>query len=222
MAGSRENEPAITPAILLRAYACGVFPMGESADDPTIHWVEPTLRGVLLPGQFHLPRSLAKTMRKGVFGIRTDTAFPAVVDACAEPAPDRPQTWINAPIRELYLELFRMGHAHSVECWREGRLVGGLYGVSLGGAFFGESMFSRETDASKVALVALWDILMRGGYTLLDTQFLTTHLARFGAVEIERRHYLRLLDDALKREAHFQPAGAGTSESVLHSLSHTS
>lgn len=212
----------ITPGILLRAYAAGIFPMGESADDPSIHWVEPTMRGVILPGGFHLPRSLAKVVRKGRFEIHADTAFAAVVDACAEPAPDRRDTWINAPIRDLYVELHRRGHAHSVETWREGNLVGGLYGVSLGAAFFGESMFSRETDASKVALAALWDILMRGGYTLLDTQFLTNHLSRFGAVEIEREEYRLLLEDALGREAEFHSAGAGTSDSILHSCSHTS
>ena len=221
--GSKTDAFTITPEILLRAYACGIFPMAESADDPVIHWIDPRKRGVLLPGSFHLPRSLAKTVRQGRFDIRFDTAFPAVLDGCAEPAPGRRQTWINRPIRDLYLALFRMGHAHSVETWREDRLVGGLYGVSLGGAFFGESMFSRETDASKVALVHLWERLMLGGYRLLDTQFLTEHLARFGAAEIGRAQYHRLLEEALSASASFHPpAGGGTSESALHSRSQTS
>ncbi|KQT48818.1 leucyl/phenylalanyl-tRNA--protein transferase [Aureimonas sp. Leaf454] len=214
----------ITPAILLKAYACGIFPMAETADDRSIFWLDPTERGILPLDAFHVPRSLRKTIRKGIFEIRIDTAFAAVVDACAEPTPDRPQTWINAEIRRLYLELFRIGHAHSVETWRDGRLVGGLYGVSLGAAFFGESMFSRETDASKVALVALWDCLVRGGYTLLDTQFLTTHLARFGALEIAREDYQKRLEDAVGREAVFarQPAGGGTDVSDLQPFNQTS
>lgn len=215
--GPSSDDFAITPDMLLRAYACGIFPMAESAEDPTIHWIDPRKRGVIRPGGFHLPRSLAKTVRQGRFEVRFDTAFSAVLDGCAEPAPGRRQTWINKPIRELYLSLFQMGHAHSVESWRDDRLVGGLYGVSLGAAFFGESMFSRETDASKVALVHLWERLMAGGYRLLDTQFLTEHLARFGAEEIGRAQYHRLLEEALTVEASFQPCGGGTSESILHS-----
>jgi leucyl/phenylalanyl-tRNA---protein transferase len=193
----------ITPDILLRAYACGVFPMAESAGDDEIHWVDPRRRGVLLPGGFHLPKRLARTVRQNRFEARFDTAFAEVLDGCAAPAPGRAQTWINEPIRRLYLDLHRMGHAHSVETWREGQLVGGLYGVKLGAAFFGESMFSRETDASKVALVHLWQRLMDGGFTLLDTQFLTEHLATFGAVEIDRDLYRSLLATALEREARF-------------------
>ncbi|WP_185985124.1 leucyl/phenylalanyl-tRNA--protein transferase [Aureimonas mangrovi] len=193
----------ITPDILLRAYACGVFPMAESAGDDEIHWVDPMRRGVLLPGGFHVPRRLARTVRQNRFEARFDTAFAQVLDECAAPAPGRQQTWINEPIRELYIDLHRMGHAHSVETWREGKLVGGLYGVKLGAAFFGESMFSRETDASKVALVHLWQRLMAGGFTLLDTQFLTEHLATFGAVEIDRDLYRSLLAAALEREARF-------------------
>lgn len=220
--GGGGDEVAVTPQMLLRAYSIGIFPMAEAAEDPTIHWVDPQRRGVILPGGFHLPRSLAKTVRRGHFQTRVDTAFERVLDGCAEPAPGRPETWINAPIRALYLALFRMGHAHSVETWRDGRLVGGLYGVSLGGAFFGESMFSRETDASKVALVHLWDRLMAGGYRLLDTQFLTEHLTRFGAVEIGRRRYHALLADALGVDASFHSAGGGTSESERQSTSQTS
>lgn len=222
MARGGDGDIAITPRMLLRAYSIGIFPMAEAADDPTIHWVDPERRGVILPGGFHLPRSLAKTIRRGRFDMRVDTAFGAVVDRCAEPAPDRPETWINAPIRSLYLDLFRMGYAHSVETWREGRLVGGLYGVSLGGAFFGESMFSRETDASKVALVHLWDRLTAGGYRLLDTQFLTGHLTRFGAIEIGRQRYHALLAEALDIDASFHSAGGGTSESERQSISQTS
>lgn len=202
---ARRDDFEITPEILLRAYACGVFPMAEAANDPTIHWVDPERRGVILPGRFHIPRSLAKTVRRGTFEMRIDTAFARVLDLCAEPAPGRRDTWINEPIRRLYLQLYRMGFAHSVESWKDGELVGGLYGVSLGGAFFGESMFSRETDASKVALVHLWDRLMAGGYRLLDTQFLTGHLSRFGAIEIDRAEYHRLLEDALDVSASLTP-----------------
>lgn len=222
MARKRDERFEITPAILLKAYACGIFPMAESADDPGIFWIDPTERGILPLDAFHIPRSLRKTIRRETFEMRFDTAFPAVLDACAEPAPDRPQTWINADIRGLYLALFRMGHAHSVEAWRQDRLVGGLYGVSLGAAFFGESMFSRETDASKVSLAFLVDRLRHGGFRLLDTQFITTHLSQFGAVEIDRAEYHLLLEDAVGREATFQPAGGGTTESVLQPFSHTS
>lgn len=215
------HEPLITPEILLRAYAAGIFPMAEDAEDTSIHWVDPTFRGVLPLDGLHVSRSLRKTIRQRPFEIRFDSAFAAVVDACAEPAPGRDQTWINAEIRELYLGLFRIGHAHSVEAWADGELVGGLYGVNLGAAFFGESMFSRRTDASKVPLVYLWDRLRRGGFTLLDTQFITGHLQRFGAIEIRRAQYRERLADAITREADFHCAG-GTLESVLQSLSQTS
>jgi leucyl/phenylalanyl-tRNA---protein transferase len=222
MARRRGEKLDITPAILLKAYACGIFPMAETADDPTIFWIDPTERGILPLDGFHLSRSLAKTIRRERFEVRVDTAFPAVVDGCAEPAPGRQQTWINADIRSLYLELHRLGHAHSVETWRENRLVGGLYGVSLGAAFFGESMFSRETDASKVALAFLVERLRRGGYQLLDTQFLTSHLQSFGATEISRAEYHRLLEPAIVAEATFQPCGAGSPASVLQLFSQTS
>lgn len=227
MARKRGPRFEVTPAILLKAYACGIFPMAETAEDRSIFWVDPEERGILPLDAFHVPRSLRKTIRRGHFEMRIDTAFPAVVDACAEPTPDRPQTWINADIRNLYLALFHEGHAHSVETWHDGRLVGGLYGVSLGAAFFGESMFSRETDASKAALVHLHARLVQGGYRLLDTQFLTTHLARFGALEIARADYQRRLEDAVSRSADFraldrQPAGAASDGVGLQPFSQTS
>ena len=209
----------ITPSILLKAYACGIFPMAEKADDPGIFWIDPTERGILPLDGFHLPRSLRKTIRRAPFDIRVDTAFAAVVDGCAEAAPGRMETWINGQIRSLTLALAQEGFAHSVEAWDGDELVGGLYGVSLGGAFFGESMFSRRTDASKVALAYLWERLCRGGYQLLDTQFLTGHLERFGAIEIERDTYQALLAEAITLDATFYPAGAGTSDSLLQLFS---
>ena len=212
----------ITPSILLKAYACGIFPMAEKADDPGIFWIDPTERGILPLDGFHLPRSLRKTIRRAPFDIRVDTAFAAVVDGCAESAPGRMETWINGQIRSLTLALAQEGFAHSVEAWDGDELVGGLYGVSLGGAFFGESMFSRRTDASKVALAYLWERLCRGGYQLLDTQFLTGHLERFGAIEIERDTYQALLAEAITLDATFYPAGAGTSDSLLQLFSQTS
>jgi leucyl/phenylalanyl-tRNA--protein transferase len=193
----------ITPEVLLKAYAVGIFPMAESADDPGLFWLEPERRGVLPLDGFHVPRRLARTVRQGRFEIRVDTAFEAVIAACAEPAPGRGSTWINARIRELYIALHRRGDAHSVECWRGGELVGGLYGVSLGAAFFGESMFHRATDASKVALVHLVERLRAGGYQLLDAQFVTDHLAGFGAVEVRRKTYQGLLARAVAAEADF-------------------
>ena len=222
MARRRERRFEITPAILLKAYGCGIFPMAENADDADMFWVDPNERGIIPLDAFHIPRSLRKTIRQGDFEMRYDSAFPAVLDSCAEPSPDRPQTWINAEIRSLYLALFREGHAHSVEAWRGGHLVGGLYGVSLGAAFFGESMFSRETNASKVSLAFLVDRLRHGGYRLLDAQFITSHLAQFGAKEIPRSDYLALLAEAIALPATFQPAGGGTVESVLQAFSQTS
>jgi leucyl/phenylalanyl-tRNA--protein transferase len=198
-----EHGDLITPSLLLRAYACGIFPMADSADDPTLYWVEPRLRGVLPLDQFHVPRRLARTVRSGRFDIRVDTDFEGVIAGCATPRPGRRITWINEPIRRLYGELFRLGHVHTVEAWREGRLAGGLYGVKLGAAFFGESMFSFERDASKVALVHLVARLRSGGFKLLDAQFLTVHLAQFGAVELPREDYLKLLDEAVAGAAVF-------------------
>ena len=198
MAGRRGRYyPAITPDILLRAYSIGLFPMAESADDPEIFWVEPEMRGVIPLDGFHVSKSLAKTIRKSSFEIRFDTAFEDVMGMCAQSAPDRPSTWINATIRKLYSELHQMGHAHSVEAWEGDTLVGGLYGVSLGAAFFGESMFSRRTDASKICLVHLVERLRGNGFQLLDTQFTTDHLKTFGAVDIPKDDYLILLRAAV-------------------------
>lgn len=189
--------------LLLKAYASGVFPMAESADDPEVFWVRPESRGVIPLDDFHMPKSLGKVIRQGRFEIRFDSDFAGVVDACAEERDERRSTWINAPIREAYIELFRLGHCHSVEAWRDNRLVGGLYGVRLGRAFFGESMFSRETDASKVCLVHLVERLRAKGFALLDTQFTTDHLKRFGAVDVPRARYEKMLQEALKGDASF-------------------
>lgn len=199
------NTMEITADILLKAYAIGVFPMAESHDAAELHWIDPRQRGVLPLNSLHIPRSLRKTLRKEPFRIRCDTAFMQVMEACAEPRPDRSETWINPQIKRLYQQLFQTGFAHSVECWKDGRLVGGLYGVSLGSAFFGESMFSRETNASKVALVHLVARLKKSGYSLLDTQFLTRHLARFGVIEIPRDTYHQRLDMALQIGATLDP-----------------
>lgn len=189
--------PELTPELLLRAYASGIFPMSEHRDDPEIFWVEPTRRGVLPLDGFHISRSLAKTLRAEPFRVTLDQAFADVVDGCA----DRAETWINDEIRTLYDGLHDIGHAHSLELWRGDLLVGGVYGVSLGAAFFGESMFSRERDASKVALAYLITHLGTCGFRLFDTQFLTEHLATLGAVEITREDYLERLDVALQQTA---------------------
>ncbi len=194
---------ALTPETLLRAYAVGLFPMAERRDDETLYWIDPEKRGILPIDRFRLPRRLARKFRRRPFEVRCDTAFERVMRECAAPADDRPETWINDEIIALYTELNEMGRAHSVECWRDGRLVGGLYGVTLGAAFFGESMFSRETDASKIALAHLVARLRKGGYSLLDIQFVTEHLSKFGAVEIVRSGYRHLLAEALDRTATF-------------------
>lgn len=193
------------PSELLDCYRRGVFPMADARDDPRLFLVDPDLRGALPLDRFHLSKSLRKTIRRDVFEIRINTAFSQVMELCAESAPDRPNTWINSPILNLYSALHRMGHAHSVEAWLEGELVGGLYGVSLKAAFFGESMFSRMTDASKVALAHLVALLRAGGFTLLDTQFLTPHLKSLGGIEISRAEYRRRLAAALKVEARLPP-----------------
>ncbi|MBY5357315.1 leucyl/phenylalanyl-tRNA--protein transferase [Rhizobium leguminosarum] len=198
MAGSRRKSPGITPDILLRAYSIGLFPMAESADDPEIFWVEPELRGVLPFDRFHVSKSLAKAVRKKRFNIRFDHAFDQVIAACAEETSGRPSTWINKTIRSLYATLFDMGHAHTVEAWEGNELVGGLYGVSLGSAFFGESMFSRRTDASKICLVHLVDRLREKGFTLLDTQFTTEHLKTFGAIDVPKADYAMMLAAAME------------------------
>ena len=193
----------LTPEILVRAYAAGVFPMAESADDPELFWVDPRRRGILPLDAFHVARRLRRVVRRRIFEIRCDSAFEDVIRACSEASEKRPNTWINDEIVRLYAALFARGAAHSVECWRDDRLAGGLYGVSLGAVFFGESMFSRENDASKVALVHLVARLRLGGFRLLDTQFLTPHLARFGGIEISRTRYHRLLAEALSYRAVF-------------------
>jgi leucyl/phenylalanyl-tRNA--protein transferase len=198
---SRDSAAAeITPEVLLRAYACGIFPMAESADDPTLFWVEPEMRGVIPLDGFRISSRLARTVRSDAFTITVNKAFKAVIAGCAAPAEGREDTWINKRIRDLYSGLHALGHGHSVEAWQDGDLVGGLYGVSLGRAFFGESMFHRVRDASKVALVHLVARLITGGFELLDTQYVTEHLKSFGAVEVPRRRYTALLDKALLGE----------------------
>ncbi|CAN7252110.1 leucyl/phenylalanyl-tRNA--protein transferase [Rhizobium rhizogenes] len=198
MARPRGRNPGITPEILLRAYSIGLFPMAESADDPEIFWVEPELRGVLPLDAFHISKSLAKTIRQKPFDIRFNTDFDGVIAACAEQTNGRPSTWINKTIRSLYSTLHHIGHAHSVEAWEGDRLVGGLYGVSLGSAFFGESMFSRRTDASKICLVHLVERLRERGFTLLDTQFTTEHLKTFGAIDMPKDEYAKMLEKAME------------------------
>ncbi len=199
---SRETATVeITPEVLLKAYACGIFPMAESAEDPALYWIEPERRGILPLDSFHVPDRLARTMRSSSLQVLCNHDFAAVIDGCAEPRPGRSRTWINTRIRRLYAALFARGHCHTVEVYDGTQLVGGLYGVSLGGAFFGESMFHRARDASKIALVHLVARLKAGGFRLLDTQFVTEHLQTFGAIEVSRRHYHKLLDAAIAAEA---------------------
>ena len=193
----------ITPQILLRAYAAGIFPMAETAEDAALYWVEPEERGIIPLDGLHISRSLRKAVRKRMFDIRIDEAFAQVIAACAEKTSDRKSTWINGRIRSLYTQLHRMGCCHSVECWRDSVLVGGLYGVRIGAAFFGESMFSRQPNASKVALVHLLARLNAGGFQLLDAQFINPHLERLGAVTMAKAEYHRLLEPALDGEADF-------------------
>ncbi|MBB6483486.1 leucyl/phenylalanyl-tRNA--protein transferase [Rhizobium lusitanum] len=198
MPGARGRRPGITPEILLRAYSIGLFPMAESADDPEIFWVEPELRGIIPLDTFHISKSLAKKIRQKPFDIRFNTDFDGVIAACAEQTIGRPSTWINDTIRSLYGILHQLGHAHSVEAWEGNELVGGLYGVSLGSAFFGESMFSRRTDASKICLVYLVERLRQRGFTLLDTQFTTEHLKTFGAIDMPKDDYAKILERAME------------------------
>ena len=193
----------ITPEVLLKAYACGIFPMAESADDPALYWIEPERRGVLPLDSFHVPARLKRTVHQDRYRVVCDLDFDAVIDACAEPAAGRARTWINARIRALYRGLYARGHCHTVEVYDGPDLVGGLYGVSLGGAFFGESMFHRVRDASKIALVHLVARLKAGGFVLLDTQFVTDHLKTFGARELTRRQYHRQLEAALLANGRF-------------------
>ncbi|MGG5807909.1 leucyl/phenylalanyl-tRNA--protein transferase [Falsiroseomonas sp. CW058] len=200
----------ISPDLVLRAYRAGLFPMAESRRSDRLYWLDPELRGVLPLGAFHLPKRLARTVLSGTFAVSTNLDFPGVIAGCAAPAAGRDDTWINPEIERLFLALHRMGHAHSVEVWQgrpgEGALVGGLYGVALGGAFFGESMFSRTRDASKVALVHLVARLRLARFTLLDAQFQTAHLAQFGCREVPRLHYKRLLADAVEEVVRWDDA----------------
>ena len=215
---------SITPNLLLQAYASGVFPMAEGRDDDELFWVDPEARGIIPLERFHVPKSLAKLVRQEKFEVKVDTAFRDVVSRCSMPARGRETTWISERIEELYTNLFSSGFAHSVECWMDGNLVGGLYGVSLAGAFFGESMFHTKTNASKVALVHLVACLKAGGFTLLDTQFITTHLQQFGALEISRQEYQERLEVALNQaNADFQRLSPWASgESVLQLITQTS
>jgi leucyl/phenylalanyl-tRNA--protein transferase len=201
----------ITPELLLRAYAQGVFPMAERRDDPALYWLSPESRGIIPLKGFHVPRRLARTVRSDRFTVTVDTAFDEVIRACAASAPGREESWINAEIVSLYSQLHGGKFAHSVECWSGTALVGGLYGVSLGAAFFGESMFSHQRDASKVALVHLIARLIAGGFQLLDAQFLTEHLAQFGALAVPRNEYLKRLAPAVAKKAEFycpEPSGS--------------
>jgi leucyl/phenylalanyl-tRNA---protein transferase len=204
-------HPDLTPVTLLRGYAMGIFPMAESRDDPNIHWVDPRQRGILPLDGFHLSRSLARHIRRSPVTVTTDTAFDAVVSACA----DRDETWISRQIQSLYRALHAAGYAHSVEVWQDGVLIGGVYGVTLGAAFFGESMFSRRDNASKLALAFAVHRLRAGGFTLFDTQFLTPHLASLGGIEIPRSDYHRRLARALASDATFDPPGYSPSPSTV-------
>lgn len=208
----------LTPEILLRAYGMGIFPMAEHRDDPSVFWVDPKRRGVMPLEGFHLSRSLIKAMRRSSFTLAINRDFDGVVAACA----DRVETWINNEISSLYSILHERGHAHSMELWEEDTLVGGVYGVTLGAAFFGESMFSRRTNASKMAMAALVDRLRHAGYTLFDTQFLTDHLASLGGVEITRSQYHGRLEHAMAREAHFIRPEVPTLQDVVQRMTQTS
>ena len=222
MTGRDDIILEITPHVLLKAYAVGIFPMAESAEDPGLYWIEPEARGIIPLDRFHVPRRLARTVAGDHFDIRVDSDFAAVIAGCAAVSGGRAKTWINARIRRLYGELFALGHCHTVEAWRDGRLAGGLYGVRLGAAFFGESMFSRERDASKVALVHLVARLKAGGFRLLDTQFTTAHLKQFGAIDVDRRQYHRLLEAAIGRQADFNALRLRTAGAdVLQALAAT-
>ncbi len=225
MSRHEENRVEITPEVLLKAYAVGIFPMAESADDPSLFWVEPEQRGIIPLDGLHISRRLARTVRSNKFEVHVDRDFDAVIDACAAPAAGRSSTWINKRIRRLYRALFDRRQCHTVEAWRDGRLVGGLYGVKIGGAFFGESMFHFERDASKVALVHLAARLKQGGFKLLDAQFITSHLASLGAVEVSRVEYQNLLAKAVAAPAQFYcwPSdGVVDGGVVLQSISQTS
>ena len=205
----------LTPELLLSAYTIGLFPMANDRDDPTVNWIEPRVRGILPFKRFHIPKSLRKTIRKTNLEIKVDGAFRQVIEACAQATMDRPRTWLNDELIDVYVKLYETGHAHSIECWDNGQLAGGLYGVSLGGAFFGESMFQRQTDASKIALVELYFRLKAGNYALLDTQFTTPHLKQFGAVDVSRADYRKKLRAALNREARMPKSPFSFAKAVL-------
>ena len=222
MAARDDINTEITPQVLLKAYSCGIFPMAESADDPALYWIEPQQRGILLLDDVHVPRRLARTVRTAEFTVKIDSDFDGVISGCADPRPGRRSTWINSRIHRLYRDLFDMGHCHTVEVWADGEIAGGLYGVSLGGAFFGESMFSNVRDASKIALVYLCARLVHGGYRLLDTQFVTDHLRQFGTLEIDRREFHRRLEEALPVKADFKRLAVDASpDAVLEVIERT-
>ncbi|MGJ8556290.1 MAG: leucyl/phenylalanyl-tRNA--protein transferase [Sulfitobacter geojensis] len=208
----------LTPDLLLHGYAVGIFPMAEHRDDPEIFWVDPERRGVLPLDGFHISRSLARAMRRSTFDVRINSDFAGVVAGCA----DRADTWINSEISRLYSALHAKGKAHSIELWEGDSLVGGVYGVTLGAAFFGESMFSRRTNASKMALAALVDHLNRAGFLLFDTQFLTPHLASLGAQEITRRAYHARLQHATAQQANFTSVGVSQLYDVVQRMTQTS
>ncbi|MEQ8733532.1 MAG: leucyl/phenylalanyl-tRNA--protein transferase [Rhodospirillaceae bacterium] len=195
----------ITPELLLKAYAFGVFPMAKSRHDQDVYWVQPKERGIIPLVDFHIPKSLRKALRRSAFTVRIDTAFDEVISGCAESSSDREDTWINQKIVELFSDLFEAGLAHSVEVWDDDELVGGLYGLTMGAVFFGESMFTRRDNASKIALCYLVALMKTGGYLLLDTQFITEHLKQFGAIEISHEDYMQQLGAALKKMARFGP-----------------
>ncbi|MGB4107643.1 MAG: leucyl/phenylalanyl-tRNA--protein transferase [Alphaproteobacteria bacterium] len=193
----------LTPELLMEAYRQGLFPMAYNSGSPYIHWICPEMRGQLSIENIHIPRRLQKTIEKAPFEIRINTDFEGVLHGCGESTPKRPETWINAPIFKVFCELHRRGHAHSLECWKDDKMVGGIYGLAIGGAFFGESMFARTRDASKVALLHLTARLWKGGFAMFDTQFVNEHLKQFGAYELPHEAYKKELDEALAKEADF-------------------
>jgi leucyl/phenylalanyl-tRNA--protein transferase len=207
MANREASVIEITPEVLLKAYACGIFPMAESADDPALYWIEPEERGIIPLDRFHVSARLARTVRSDQFTVTVNRDFDGVLEGCAEPRPGRPRTWINNRIRSLYRKLHDRRHCHSIEVYEDKTLVGGLYGVTLGRAYFGESMFHRTRDASKVALVHLMARLKAGGFRLCDTQFVTDHLKSFGAIAVPQRQYHKLLEASLGGEGDFFALG---------------
>lgn len=213
------SQRRLTPELLLTAYASGIFPMSESRSDPEVYWVDPRSRGILPLDGFHISRSLARRIRRKSFTVTANADLAGVLDGCA----DRPETWINPTIRQLTEALFESGHAHTVEVWRDGTIIGGVYGITLGGAFFGESMFSRASDGSKIALTWLIDHLRRTGFQLFDTQFITPHLARLGAIEIPRSEYRKRLAEAIRQPADFMRLPLETDpQAVLQRTTQTS